>query len=952
MDSINHRSKNIEHKSALKLNDKLEHLGLYKNESIDSHRKMTHTVRNKSIDSHMKMAHRNNLRHPKSVHDKIKDFQLQTVAHRNNLRHHKNVHDKIKEFQLQTVSNSEHISHSLNKVNIENTQKKHKGVNVTTSILSHKMKGYKCTKCEYGKRTFVSLKILEEHTKVAHKKKNRKFIRPVATDNFIFKNYSSFEFNDATKQLFEKGRSFIPTHGVNKTNVLVKLNELERKIRLKWHFYLEDKKAGVEDLAEHIIPLPIKTKKKVINLSKLNQPPQPIKSFIANIRGSILTGNYKRIYSNLPPEERESLKELIDLQKSGKIVVTRCDKTGSLAILNRSQYIEGINKLLNIKMKDYRGNEVEGYTKSNMNVVKIHFESIIKLIDKGATMGLFNNEIAKALKPTEAKPGKLYGLLKDHKPIPDNETIPPMRPVVSGCESNTEKISSFLDYYIKPLVKNLSSYLEDTTDFLNFLEQMKSDVIPKDVIPVSIDVVALYSSIPHEDAIRAVRKALNTRTNDAKETMPTCYLIEILEMILKFNTFEFNGDIYQQEFGISMGTISAPSIANLDMGRREVFILDHDNEHIKRIYKRKWSRFIDDIFIFFQGNKEQLNDMMTWLNSLFPTIKFTCSYNFEDRSVEFLDVRVKIHDNGTISTDLYKKNMAINKYLKPTSFHPKHITNNIPYNVGLRIRRICSEEKDFKNRIGELKNLLKERNYNSKVVEQALEKLKNVDRIELLKKKSKSDINSNEHINFVFPFNPQIPNPKIILNRCIKELYKDSESKKAFGGGFRVAYEKGKNIERLLCRASLWPIEINNPVVNVGWHPCNKCIGCRHSLQETDKIKFHHKNVIFEIKSRITCVKTNFIYAIECTKCKLQSVGSSITTFRQRSSGWRSDIKINKKEDKVISHFNTTNHSLDKHFRMTPFELVFGNEDVLRTRETMYINKFDLIENGLNTKRT
>ena len=207
--------------------------------------------------------------------------------------------------------------------------------------------------------------------------------------------------------------------------------------------------------------------------------------------------------------------------------------------------------------------------------------------------------------------------------------------------------------------------------------------------------------------------------------------------------------------------------------------------------------------------------MMTWLNSLFPTIKFTCSYNFKDRSVEFLDVRVKIHDNGTISTDLYKKNMAINKYLKPTSFHPKHITNNIPYNVGLRIKRICSEEKVFKNRIGELKNLLKERNYNSKVVEQALEKLKNVDRIELLKKKSKSDINSNEHINFVFPFNPQIPNPKIILNRCIKELYKDSESKKAFGGGFRVAYEKGKNIERLLCRASLWPIEINNPVVNV-----------------------------------------------------------------------------------------------------------------------------------------
>ena len=60
---------------------------------------------------------------------------------------------------------------------------------------------------------------------------------------------------------------------MNKTNVIVRLNEFERKVRLKWHFYVEDKKAGVEDQADPKKTMPIKTMKKLVNLTKLNQPP-------------------------------------------------------------------------------------------------------------------------------------------------------------------------------------------------------------------------------------------------------------------------------------------------------------------------------------------------------------------------------------------------------------------------------------------------------------------------------------------------------------------------------------------------------------------------------------------------------------------------------------------------------------------------------------------------------
>ena len=117
-------------------------------------------------------------------------------------------------------------------------------------------------------------------------------------------------------------------------------------------------------------------------------------------------------------------------------------------------------------------------------------------------------------------------------------------------------------------------------------------------------------------------------------------------------------------------------------------------------------------------------------------------------------------------------------------------------------------------------------------------------------------------------------------------------------------------------------------------------------------MKFHYKHEDFKSKSNVTCKDSNVIYVIECLKCNLQSIGSSITTFRQRSSGWRSDIKINTKVDKVISHFNRKDHSIKNDFRMTAMEKVYGSTDILRLRERMYIDYFELIEHGLNTKRT
>ena len=62
------------------------------------------------------------------------------------------------------------------------------------------------------------------------------------------------------------------------------------------------------------------------------------------------------------------------------------------------------------------------------------------------------------------------------------------RPIISGCDSPIERISSFVDYLLQPIAKVQESYLKDTTDILNLMQKTK---VVKGTILVSMDVASL-----------------------------------------------------------------------------------------------------------------------------------------------------------------------------------------------------------------------------------------------------------------------------------------------------------------------------------------------------------------------------------------------------------------------------------------------------------------------------
>ena len=167
------------------------------------------------------------------------------------------------------------------------------------------------------------------------------------------------------------------------------------------------------------------------------------------------------------------------------------------------------------------------------------------------------------------------------------------------------------------------------------------------------------------------------------------------EFVLKYNFFEFNGEIKQQISGTAIGTKCTPTYACIYMDKMEGEFLE------KQEYKPfTWLRYIDDIFFIWTHSEDKLKTFLENLNQFHPNIKFTHESSRE--SIPFLDLRVKL-SQGKLETDLHIKPTDRHQYLHYSSSHPGHTKRSIVYSQTLRVARVCSHESYFRKHTTEMK---------------------------------------------------------------------------------------------------------------------------------------------------------------------------------------------------------------------------------------------------------
>ena len=190
----------------------------------------------------------------------------------------------------------------------------------------------------------------------------------------------------------------------------------------------------------------------------------------------------------------------------------------------------------------------------------------------------------------------------------------PGRPEVSSVNSHTEKLSAYVDEFLRLLAAKLQSYIRDTSDFIRQLRVLGQ--LPARCCLATLDVSSLYTNTDIDERLTIVEEELE-KANQDRPTLKT--LSCLLEEVLQNSNFTFNGEHYIQIKGTDMGTRVAPNFANVYMGRLE-------DKFVYQTQLANWLimsvRFIDDIFLVWKGDKDSLIDFLDYLNNVVPSIKF------------------------------------------------------------------------------------------------------------------------------------------------------------------------------------------------------------------------------------------------------------------------------------------------------------------------------------------
>jgi hypothetical protein len=145
-------------------------------------------------------------------------------------------------------------------------------------------------------------------------------------------NYSKMKLTHAMENLLNRGFNFsILPLKLDITQVLVDFKRFERSIIWQEYFHGHESDS---DFAARIF------KSNKSNLPRNYKTPEGLKTYLNSIKSEIMDHrNRNNVKCNLPQEEIQAMKELINLQKNKIIVIKPCDKGAGMIILDYPVYM-------------------------------------------------------------------------------------------------------------------------------------------------------------------------------------------------------------------------------------------------------------------------------------------------------------------------------------------------------------------------------------------------------------------------------------------------------------------------------------------------------------------------------------------------------------------------------------------------------------------------------------
>ena len=191
--------------------------------------------------------------------------------------------------------------------------------------------------------------------------------------------------------------------------------------------------------------------------------------------------------------------------------------------------------------------------------------------------------------PKNAKIGRAHGSAKVHKEF---DRIPPLRPIVDTIGSTHYGVGKFISKLLHPLTQN-QYHLKDSFDAAEKISGIPRQLYDDGYRFVSFDVKSLFTNVPLNKTIEIILDRVYN-----KKVISTALKKRTLKKLMKDTcsktAFMYDGIIYEQIDGVSMGAALGPVLANIIMTEMERVVVD---QLIQSGKIKFYARYVDDTLL-------------------------------------------------------------------------------------------------------------------------------------------------------------------------------------------------------------------------------------------------------------------------------------------------------------------------------------------------------------------
>ena len=228
-----------------------------------------------------------------------------------------------------------------------------------------------------------------------------------------------------------------------------------------------------------------------------------------------------------------------------------------------------------------------------------------------------------------------------------------------------------------------------------------------------------------------------------------------------------------------------------------------------------------------------------------------------------------ITSEGILWTDLYSKPTDSHTYLHYRSAHPRHNKKSLPYSQFLRLKRICTKEKDFIHHSQMISFHFVRRGYPKRLIQSEFLRVCQLNRRDLLTQQFVKRKTDDETVFLITTFNPGFNDVRDLIKKNWGILTRSSTTKGLSELRVIHGYRRPPSIRDILVHSRLKiPHESSKGISGSTFRDCTDptCCYCPRS-NTTGFITSPTTGSTFQCCSDFTCHSSNVIYCLKCTHC-------------------------------------------------------------------------------------